>query len=115
MGLLMHHAPASLGEKSGPMLGDMHYGQTPCIYAPYTTHEGDQAKNKDPGFYHHSPNTWPAPCTIGFHHAYMHHQGCATCCSLAAGLRGNGERMRKGRENEEIEKIWRENEEMDRE
>ena len=32
-------------------------------------------------------------------------QGCATCCSLAAGLRENGERMRK----------WTENEEMDRE
>ena len=42
-------------------------------------------------------------------------QGCATCCSLAAGLRGNGERMRKWRENEEIERRWRENEEMDRE
>ena len=42
-------------------------------------------------------------------------QGCATRCSLAAGLRGNGERMRKWRENEEIERRWRENEEMDRE
>ena len=42
-------------------------------------------------------------------------QGCATCCSLAAGLQGNGERMRKWRENEEIERRWRENEEMDRE
>ena len=46
------------------------------------------------------------------HRAY---QGCATCCSLAAGLRENGERMRKWRENEEIERRWRENEEMDRE
>ena len=34
---------------------------------------------------------------------------------VAAGLRGNGERMRKWRENEEIERRWRENEEMDRE
>ena len=42
-------------------------------------------------------------------------QGCATCCSLAAGPRGNGERMRKWRENEEIERRWRENGEMDRE
>ena len=46
-------------------------------------------------------------------------QGCRSCCSLAAGLRGNGERneemKRKWRENEEIERKWRENEEMDRE
>ena len=42
-------------------------------------------------------------------------QGCATCCSRAAGLRENGERMRKWTENEEIERRWRENEEMDRE
>ena len=28
---------------------------------------------------------------------------------VAAGLRGNGERMRKWRENEEIEGKWREN------
>ena len=46
---------------------------------------------------------------------YSASQGCATCCSLAAGLRENGERMRKWRENEEIERRWRENEEMDRE
>ena len=49
------------------------------------------------------------------HNAYIVKQGCATCCSLAAGLRGNGERMRKWRENKEIERRWRENEEMDRE
>ena len=30
-------------------------------------------------------------------------QAVTTCCSLAAGLRGNGERMRKWRENEEME------------
>ena len=42
-------------------------------------------------------------------------QGCRSCCSLAAGLRGNGEIMRKWRENEEIERKWRENEEIYRE
>ena len=52
-------------------------------------------------------------------------QGVTTRCSLAAGLRGNGERMRKcrgngermrkWRENEEMERKWRENEEMERE
>ena len=31
----------------------------------------------------------------------MSSQGCTTCCSLAAGLRGNGERMRKWRGNGE--------------
>ena len=51
----------------------------------------------------------------GFCKKRSHGQGCATCCSLAAGLRENGERMRKWRENEEIERRWRENEEMDRE
>ena len=30
-------------------------------------------------------------------------QGCTNCGSLAAWLRGNGQRMRKGRENEEME------------
>ena len=58
-----------------------------------------------------------AKCLTQQHAYYLlrHRQGCATCCSLAAGLRGNGERMRKWRENEEIERRWRENEEMDRE
>ena len=31
-------------------------------------------------------------------------QGVTTRCSLAAGLRGNGERMRKWTENEEMER-----------
>ena len=30
-------------------------------------------------------------------------QGCTNCGSLAAWLRGNGQRMRKWRENEEME------------
>ena len=52
-------------------------------------------------------------------------QGCATCCSLAAGLPGNGERMRKWRGNGknmrklrgnwERRRKWTDNEEMDRE
>ena len=50
-------------------------------------------------------------------------QGCRSRCSLAAGLRGNGERMRKWKENEEMDRKlgngqrmrkWTENEEMDR-
>ena len=51
-------------------------------------------------------------------------QGVTTCCSLAAGLRGNVERMRKWSENEEMkrergngvrERILRKNKEMERE
>ena len=34
----------------------------------------------------------------------MYRQGCTTCCSLAAGLRGNGERMGKWGENEEMKR-----------
>ena len=51
-------------------------------------------------------------------------QGCTNRCSLAAGLRGNAERMRKWRGNsEKLRKLrgigekmrkWRENEEMER-
>ena len=41
-------------------------------------------------------------------------QGCATRWSLGAGLRRNGERMRKWKENEEMKRKWRENEEMER-
>ena len=32
-------------------------------------------------------------------------QGCTNCGSLAAWLRGNGQRMRKWRENEEMERF----------
>ena len=39
-------------------------------------------------------------------------QGCTNCCSLAAGLRGNEERMRKWRGNGERMRKWRENEEI---
>ena len=42
-------------------------------------------------------------------------QGCTTCCSLAAGLRGNGEKMRKLRGNGERSRKWTENEEKERE
>ena len=57
-----------------------------------------------------------------YHHA--NRQGVTTCCSLAAGLRGNVERMRKWSENEEMkrergngvrERILRKNKEMERE
>ena len=41
-------------------------------------------------------------------------QAITTCCSLAAGLRGNEERMKKCRGNgEEVERKWRENEEKE--
>ena len=32
------------------------------------------------------------------------YQGCTTCCTLTTGLRENGERMRKRRENEKTER-----------
>ena len=42
-------------------------------------------------------------------------QGCTNRCSLAAGLRGNEERMRKWRGNgEEMEREWGNEEEMER-
>ena len=47
-------------------------------------------------------------------------QGCRSCCSLAAENEemdrkwGNGQRMRKWRENEEIKRQWREYEEIER-
>ena len=53
-----------------------------------------------------------------------HGEGCETRSNLGAGLRGNGERMRKWTENELMEREggnekrirkWAENEEMDRE
>ena len=61
-------------------------------------------------------------CTTVFssNHSYHHddevtrHQGYATRCILVTGLPGNGERMRKWRENEEMRRKWRENEEMER-
>ena len=43
------------------------------------------------------------------HHNHHHHQGCTNCGSLAAGLRGNGERMRKWRGNGERMRKWRGN------
>ena len=42
------------------------------------------------------------------HHYLRHHQGCTNRCSLAAGLRGNGERMRKWGGNGEKMRKWRE-------
>ena len=41
-------------------------------------------------------------------------QGVTPRWSLGAGLRWNGERMRKWRENEEMKRKWRENEEIER-
>ena len=49
------------------------------------------------------------------HSAQTVTQGCTNCGSLAAWLQENGERIRKGREKEEMERKWKENEEMERE
>ena len=46
--------------------------------------------------------------------SHTRNQCVTTRWSLGAGPRGNGERMRKWRENEEMKRKWRENEEMKR-
>ena len=54
------------------------------------------------------PRICHCPYQHHFTQCYSHHQGCTNRCSLAAGLRGNGERMRIWGGNGEKMRKWRE-------
>ena len=62
------------------------------------------------GSVHTNPeaDAWWVPLFFYYEKVYFWNQGCTNCGSLATGLRGNGERMRKWRGNGERMRKWRE-------